>query len=388
MNAAAAPPPAQASAPGALWSPSDAAAPIRPPATVQHPGEAILTPKPQQIKSDKRSSKDVGEPSSSGGGAGSPSNEHAENVDSAVELDPISACLLNLDVPLAQVMLFFDIDDIPATAQACKCWNSGLKAVENELWLGLVRKHHPTVERITMLLPDHVGKVETNDVASHDIPPPSKNWKRQYQRSHLAKFCRHHHLIPPLPKPLDSYFFEVQYLFWKNENVGRKFPVRVVVESAAWCGDDSNQNLNIMLTLERSYFAEILDDQNNICSDRFPYFSSCITIFDRSSGQQAILFGSKKLETHRGDKFVGEKQYGVNNLANLVRWAARYEDLRITVNSGLSVDVDDSNEKIQIGIDFRTDIRLDDYDMSIDQETPMLDKAQVLDILQNKLAWK
>ena len=38
MNAAAsAPPPAQASAPGALWSPSDAAPPIRPPPAVQHP---------------------------------------------------------------------------------------------------------------------------------------------------------------------------------------------------------------------------------------------------------------------------------------------------------------------------------------------------------------
>eukprot|EP00561_Arcocellulus_cornucervis_P007724 CAMPEP_0185818044 /NCGR_PEP_ID=MMETSP1322-20130828/20035_1 /TAXON_ID=265543 /ORGANISM="Minutocellus polymorphus, Strain RCC2270" /LENGTH=141 /DNA_ID=CAMNT_0028515125 /DNA_START=120 /DNA_END=542 /DNA_ORIENTATION=+ len=37
MNAAAsAPPPAQASAPGALWSPSDAP-PIRPPPAVQHP---------------------------------------------------------------------------------------------------------------------------------------------------------------------------------------------------------------------------------------------------------------------------------------------------------------------------------------------------------------
>jgi len=66
---------------------------------------------------------------------------------------------LNPDI-LSDVFLLLDLAEYPNVALTCRTWNAVLssKTVEDGLWLSLVRKYHPIVERITYMLPQSLSK--------------------------------------------------------------------------------------------------------------------------------------------------------------------------------------------------------------------------------------
>lgn len=186
------------------------------------------------------------------------------------------------EAPLAEMMLYLDIDDTPSAARTCKHWRDVLSTVENELWLGLIRKHHPSVEIITALLPDHVG--EEKSVASGDIPPPSRSWKKQLKRHRLIEAWDPCESLSS--KPLDSYFFEVQYTFYTKNTDEVKSQVSIVIESATLTDDSGKSVIN--LCFKRDRIAEHLSDKNKLHHNT--YVRVLIRIFERSTGRQSRLF--------------------------------------------------------------------------------------------------
>jgi len=315
--------------------------------------------------------------SSSSGGASSdkkrPKHDERKHPPPAdMHVDPTRACLLNPDVPLAKIMLFLDIADIPSAARTCKCWRDLLSTIEDELWLGLVRKHVPSVERITALLPDHVEKAK--NVASGDIPPPSRSWKRQFQRHRLIR--ARNHLMPPLLEyyqPLDSYYFEVQYTF--DDEV--KSQVSIVIESAFFSAQWPRP-IFINLRHKRDLIAEQLTAENELHKNTS--LNVLVRIFEKSTGRQAILWDRSQYyfiargSTHR-------------ILAQVLSSHGEDDRIEVKVKSGLRLVVDHSG-MVQIGLYFTYAVDAEIEENWIEEETVDLDKQQILDILQNKLAWK
>ena len=334
--------------------------------------------------SSKRSVEEI----SSGLGGGVSSKRPKQQA--VGELDPKHACLLNPDdVPLARVMLFLDVPDIPAASRICKCWMSALQSVEDELWLGLVRRHRPSVERITKLLPDHVGKEEGTSSGNDGIPPPSRNWKRQFQRHAMIEKYDSPKVTDP--KPLDSYFFEIQYEFWdknddddddgesSSDSSGR---VSIVVEEpAVWDNSYHGEN-SIMIRFKRDDLGRYDNRQFDVCYKSV--FRTCIRIFERSTGRQSILYKSQIMDGERFLRFGSE--WGHHTFTNLVRRSR--DDDHIGVRSNSSLLVNGGAENVEITIHFDVEIELDDDDLPINEQTTRLDQKQTLDILQNKIDWK
>ena len=327
--------------------------------------------------STKRSADDISALSSTATSSGgiSSGKKRPKHAPADINVDPIRACLLNPDVPLAKMMLFLDVDDVPDAARTCKCWRDILVSIEDELWLGLVRKHRPSVERITALLPDHVGKATS--AASDDIPPPSRSWKRQFQRHRMIEDPSRR--VSLRPQPLDSYFFEVQYTLLDAVNRNMRDQVSIVIESASLSIDRGENHIGLRHT--RDFIAEHLTTKNNLHKDS-SFVNLLVRIFDRSTGRQAIVYNMHH-------PHLPSSWNHAHNLANIVRRPRDENCVEIDLKSGLMVHIDDS-EMVQIALYFAIGFELDDDDNSIDMgwRTSNLDKSQVLDILQNKLAWK
>lgn len=178
----------------------------------------------------------------------------AERSPAAVTLPPDT---------LTSTFGYLDLVDIPWAARVAKDWSRALRSTgENEvcrgsdggddskkqagLWLSLIRKHYPTVERITRMLPEDCGEEAASivkepptkkhcgdgsgDVTANGnagqtkIPAPSKNWRRQFQRAHMLA----HRLVEPKeervefnsnPKPLSSYSFQLDLVLYQGELV-------------------------------------------------------------------------------------------------------------------------------------------------------------------------
>ena len=139
--------------------------------------------------------------------------EESDTATTTEPTDPIKSVLTNPDT-LSKALLFLDVPDVPSAARTCKFWNQELDSSEGTLWLGLVRKHHPMLQRITNMLPDNVG---LNLQPANGIPPPSKRWKMQFKREVLI--ARHKCALPV--KPLSSYFFEIRFSA-REDKVPRK----------------------------------------------------------------------------------------------------------------------------------------------------------------------
>ena len=327
--------------------------------------------------STKRSADDISALSSTATSSGgiSSGKKRPKHAPADINVDPIRACLLNPDVPLAKMMLFLDVDDVPDAARTCKCWRDILVSIEDELWLGLVRKHRPSVERITALLPDHVGKATS--AASDDIPPPSRSWKRQFQRHRMIEGPSRH--VSLRPKPLDSYFFEVQYTFLDSVNRYMRDQVSIVIESASLSIERGSNHVDLRHT--RDFIAEHLTTKNYFHNNS-SFVNLLVRIFERSTGRQAILYNMHHSHLPSSWNLAF-------NLANIVRRPRDDNCVEIDLKSGLNVHIDNS-EMVQIALYFAIGFELDDDDNSIDMgwRTSNLDKSQVLDILQNKLAWK
>lgn len=108
------------------------------------------------------------------------------------DADPIQSVMANPDT-LSKALLCLDVQDISAAARTCKVWNATLDSIADVLWLGLVRKHHPTLVTIRSMLLSNDGGIAS--------------WKDDFKRRRTIKAPELIH--PPPAKPLDSYVFEV-----------------------------------------------------------------------------------------------------------------------------------------------------------------------------------
>ena len=298
--------------------------------------------------------------------------------------DPTKACLLNPeDVPLAKVLLFLNVADIPSAARACKCWRDALNAVEDELWLGLVRRHYPSLEHITNLLPEHIGKAgEDAARKSDDIPAPSRSWKRQFQRHKLIKRDTDPYDERPPPKSLDEYFFEVQYDFWhpQGTHLGR---VGIVIESGIWDVDDDQRytmrgegnKMDLEFDRKRLVEAILFDPSVHTATS----ISLLVRMFERSTGRQTIIGrmgGTSKESLFRN----GSTGYGTP-LLNFLRVPSNIENPTLyDLSCAVSKEVTDKTIKIAIHFGYDTGY--------VQFSSLKLDRTQILDIFQNKVAWK
>ena len=254
--------------------------------------------------------------------------------------------------------------------------NAGLMStIEDELWLGLVRKHLPSVERITALLPDHVGKAKS--VASGDIPPPSRSWKSQFQRHRMIRALNPTSSTPS--QPIDSCFFEVQCTFYNKDTDEVKSQVSIVLESA---------NLSeywgksfIDLRYKKDQVIENLVDKNyRIYFPKNTFAHMLVRIFERSTGRQAVIY-----DMHH-DHFICKAQAS-RPLANVIRSPTNERSAEIKLGSRLTVQVDHTS-MVKMKLFSSIDIESDEDDNLIDVETTNLDDLQVLDVLRNRLVWK
>lgn len=201
----------------------------------------------------------------------------------------------NLVLPidlLTSSLLYLDVGDIPSALAVCKDWRKALQSAEDQLWLGLVRKHCPSVEEITNLLELSPKKElggsggSIGGVTTSGIPPPSKSWRRQFQRHLLlSKPDGSATVQKPPPKPLSAYLFKVDLvLYRKKEGAAGKGEEVGVVSRVFSDAKFNSSNNHIEFKFDRLY-----DDIKNYA---FSSFDFRITIFDKGTGRQALIHSS------------------------------------------------------------------------------------------------
>ena len=207
---------------------------------------------------------------------------------------------------LTTIFLYIDVKEVLAVSVACREWKAALLVVESELWLLLIRKHHPTVEKVTKLL--RCAHEESSVAGNEDIqtslslvaspllhlPPPSFNWKTQFQRRHL--FAIRLELpywsimaAPMSPRPLSSYIALVDFTCRE----GTKKTGRV-----STCVTDLRFNAeNARLELELEDLAPKLSRFN------YDIFDITIHLIECSSGKQTLIYHGKPEEQLEDESF-------------------------------------------------------------------------------------
>ena len=204
---------------------------------------------------------------------------------------------------VSSAFLYLDVDGIPKVAVMCKEWNAILKSVEEELWLSLIRKHCPIAERIARKLPPPPIASSADDGdeedGDDDQEPPAKrgrvaiDWKNQFRR---AREMSKQKKIPspepttvtrPEPKPLSSYFFQVDLILYKGvkgkdksewENPG-------VVSTIV---DGDNLKFNGGSTIVLSVRSE--DVAADLAKYSFTSFDIKLVLFDKGTGKRAFFY--------------------------------------------------------------------------------------------------
>ena len=186
--------------------------------------------------------------------------------------------------------------DVPSVAVTCRDWNAALKTVEDELWLGLVRKHCPVVEEVTKLLElptttseqsGDCGCPGAKTGSSRNVPVPSRSWRNQFQRHVLLNKSSEVDASAqvkadkPPPKPLSSYLFQVDLVLHKEkEGVSGKGD-RVGVVTRVF--DDTRFNKIGRIGLKMDQLGE------EMAQHEFSTFDVRITLYDRATGRQVIV---------------------------------------------------------------------------------------------------
>ena len=205
---------------------------------------------------------------------------------------------------VSSAFLYLDVDGVPKAAVMCKEWNAILKSVEEELWLSLVRKHCPIAERIARKLPPPAIASSTDDDDEEEgdgggQEPPAKrgrlaiDWKDQFRR---AREMSKQKKIPspepttsarPEPKPLSSYFFQVDLILHKGvkgklkSEWGNPGIVSTIVD-----GDNLkfNDNGRIELCVKSEDVADELSKYS------FTSFDIKLVLFDKATGKRAFFY--------------------------------------------------------------------------------------------------
>ena len=264
--------------------------------------------------------------------------------------NPTKSVLTNPDT-LSKALLCLDVRDIPSVARTCKVWNSTLGSVEDKLWLGLVRKHHPTLETIKAMLADN-----------------GASWKETFKRRRTIKAPDW--IDPPLAKPLDSYVFEV---ICKPYGLADGMPLgegglATVVEKAIFDPFSRGPRL-------RLFPIEIPD----------PSFVLSVRIHDRVSGQQAVLL----------DKcFVATSPYFIDDSATvggLVHYRSEEsEQVEVKLYAKPRLDeilVGGFAGSFEFSLGFKVHMYQEQGHRAHINKGAKLGRAQILDMIQNHLDW-
>ena len=205
---------------------------------------------------------------------------------------------------VASAFLYLDVEGVPKAAVVCREWNAILKSVEEELWLSLVRRHHPVAERIARMLPPPSSASAATAAAKATDggcgqPPPAKrgrlaiDWKDQFRRARaMSKLSSVPSPEPttasrPEPKPLSSYFFQVDLILYKGVKGKRKSEwEKPGVVSTIVDGNQLRfaQNNAIQLSIRPEDIAEELDKYS------FTSFDIKLILFDKSTGKRAFFY--------------------------------------------------------------------------------------------------
>ena len=295
--------------------------------------------------------------------------EESDTATTTEPTDPITSVLTNTDT-LSKTLLFLNVPDVPSAAMTCKFWNQELDSSEATLWLGLVRKHHPMLERITNMLPDNVG---LNVQPANGIPPPSKRWKMQFKRQKLI--CFWPQCTPP-DKPLSSYFFEIRFSTFGEVQDSHVLPgdrlaghyqlyrekgnVHTVVESAEFCfGNDGDPRMRLTF----AYPPGLKRDELN---------ELAVYIYDRETGRKCELYIDDPEHIEGVDfplAYLLYEPYFEYDERNF--YSVRTKKSKVSTGEEGEVVLD---------ISFFNGNDDDDYQQELSEE-------QMLDVLQNRLRW-
>lgn len=200
---------------------------------------------------------------------------------------------------VSSALLYLDVDGVPKAAVMCKEWNAILQSVEEELWLSLVRKHHPIAERIARKLPPPATSIANSVDEVDDQQPPAKrgriaiDWKDQFRR---AREMSKQDKVPspesttiarPEPKPLSSYFFQVDLVLYKGVE-GQKTSEweKTGVVSTVVDGDD--------MKFDKHNFIELCIKSEDIAEElgkhSFTSFDIKLVLFQKSTGKRAFFY--------------------------------------------------------------------------------------------------
>ena len=205
---------------------------------------------------------------------------------------------------VASAFLYLDVEGVPKAAVVCREWKAILQSVEEELWLSLVRRHHPVAERIARMLPPPSSASAATDTATStddgcNQPPPAKrgrlaiDWKDQFRRARaMSKLKEVPSPEPPTasrpdPKPLSSYFFQVDLILYKEVEGKKKNDwEKPGVVSTIVDGNQLrfHQNDYIELSIRPEDIAEELDKYS------FTSFDIKLVLFDKSTGKRAFFY--------------------------------------------------------------------------------------------------
>ena len=332
------------------------------------------------MSTSKRSAEDITRPASSSGGAGvdvvlsggstaSASVSGSKRVKTAASAtasppannaDPIQSVLTNPDT-LSKALLCLDAQDVPAAARTCKVWNETLESIQDKLWLGLVREHHPTLETIRSMLRDDDGD------GSGSVP--CKSWKNLFKRRRTITSGEGGALPPGIyPRALGSYFFEVIFV----PSIGEK--LATVVESAslvcAWQGDDAAALLKLAPVEKLEGGA----------------FSVSIRVYDKETGRQALLLDRLSLQASPGrptGSYHGSQAvyHDIQQMLSSVMCVARATLIRECDETALTVAL---HALLYI---HRHDDDVAPAPSSVINNGVQLGQCQLLDFLEQQLNW-
>ena len=193
---------------------------------------------------------------------------------------------------LSHIMMFLDVRDLPRALPVSKVLFNAYKYVEQDLWLSLVRKHHPFLESLTDKLFCGDGpqvKCERTDLSDdankRDIlPTPSFDWRKQFKRRQIylrndASSFRRAVPVPP-PCPLANYIFQVDLKCHLLGTPKRTQTLTVIANASEGLVEWDVDRLNINL------------EAAQIDLSRLPLFSFDISIYviQRETARQALLY--------------------------------------------------------------------------------------------------